>query len=214
MGGRLAGLPPSPFSCKGSPLMNKRHLLPPIVLSAALALAGCNSGPEEPSTDMLSGLADRVVADVREELASENLNLSHGRAGLPDAEISPQGDLIIDGKQIALDAGQRQLVLEYRGRLAEVAESGARVGMEGAALAGKAIKEATRAALNGDTANLEARIEAEADAIRVSAKALCEHLPALHQAQRRLAAAVPEFAPYATMDEKDYHDCHAEVAKS
>jgi hypothetical protein len=187
--------------------------LPPALLAAAL-LAACGRGAPAESAGPLSGLADQVAADIREELASQNLGLGHGRSNLPDAEISPQGDLIIDGQPVPLDPKQRELALAYRNQLAMVAETGARVGLEGAELAGKAMKEAAKAALSGDEIDVEARIEAEADAVRESAKALCEHLPALHAAQQELAAAVPEFAPYATMDRKEYDDCRAEVAKS
>lgn len=193
--------------------MNRFALRAPLALLAAALLAACGGAPEA-SKDVLSGLADEVAADIREELATENMNLSQGHANLPDAELSPQGELIIDGKTVPLDPKQRALALAYRERLAHVAESGARVGLEGAALAGTAMKEAAKAALSGDDVDVEARILSEADAVRTSAKALCEHLPALYAAQQELAAAVPEFAPYATMEPKDYNDCHAEVAKS
>ena len=46
------------------------------------------------------------------------------------------------------------------------------------------------------------------DSIEVAAMALCDRLPALYQSQQALAAAVPEFAPYADMDESDIDDCH------
>ena len=195
--------------------MNRMLKTVPLALLAASLLACGRGAPAEAeSAGPLSGLADQVAADVREELATQNLGLGHGRSNLPDAEISPQGDLIIDGKPVALDPKQRELALAYRNQLAMVAETGARVGLEGAELAGKAMKEAAKAALSGNEVDVEARIQAEADAVRASAKALCEHLPALHAAQQQLAAAVPEFAPYATMDRKEYDDCHAEVAKS
>ncbi len=76
------------------------------------------------------------------------------------------------------------------------------------------MKEAAKAALSGDAADVEARIEAEAESIRAAANTLCGQLPALYAAQQELAAALPEFAPYATMEQKDYTDCHDEVAKS
>lgn len=193
--------------------MNRTDLSKPLVLLASALLAACSADVTEPG-DGFATLADRASSEIREELATENLALGRGRDGLPRAELSPKGDLIIDGKAVPMTPEQRELALAYRANLANVAESGARVGLEGAALAGKAMKEAAKAALSGDAADVEARIEAEADSVRTAAKTLCEQLPALYTAQQQLAAALPEFAPYATMEEKDYTDCHDEVAKS
>jgi hypothetical protein len=193
--------------------MNRTDLSKPLVLLASALLAAC-SGEVTESGDGLATLADRAATVIRDELATENLALGRGRDGLPRAELSPQGDLIIDGKTVPMTPEQRELALAYRARLANVAESGARVGLEGAALAGKAMKEAAKAALSGDAADVEARIEAEAESIRAAANTLCGQLPALYAAQQELAAALPEFAPYATMEQKDYTDCHDEVAKS
>ncbi len=193
--------------------MNRTDLSKPLVLLASALLAACGGEATE-SGDGFASLADRATSEIREELATENLPLDKGRAGLPRAELSPQGDLIIDGKTVPMTPEQRELALAYRASLANVAESGARVGLEGAALAGKAMKEAAKAAFSGDAADVEARVEAEAESIRAAAKSLCAQLPALYAAQQQLAAAVPEFAPYSTMEPKDYSDCHDEVAKS
>ncbi len=193
--------------------MNRKPLSTPLTLLAAALLAACG-GTSAESKDEFASLADRASSEIREELATENLKLDGGHANLPPAELTPQGDLVIDGKTVALDAKQRELALAYRGHLAQVAESGARVGIDGAKLAGKALTEVARAMVSGEDRDAEARIEADAAAVRASARALCEHLPALHAAQQELAAAVPEFVPYATMDEKNYDDCHAEVARS
>lgn len=186
------------------------------VLTAALLLSACQKDQDASDNGLagLDGLADQVSSEIRDELATENMSLGHGRNDLPKAEISPTGDLIIDGTTIPLDARQRALALDYRTRLAGVAESGARVGLQGAALAGKAMKEAAKAALSGDKADIEQRLKAETDQIRTSALALCDQLPALYGAEQALAAAVPEFVPYADMDENDINNCHDEVTKS
>lgn len=193
--------------------MSRTHLSTPLTLLAAALLAACGGAPAE-SKDGFAGLADRAASGIREELATENITLNRSGSNLPRAELSPQGDLIIDGKAMPMNPKQRELALAYRVHLANVAESGARVGLAGAALAGKAMQEAAKAALSGDEVDVEARIEAEADSVRASARTLCERLPALYAAQQQLAEAVPEFAPYATMEQKDYTDCHEEVAKS
>lgn len=194
--------------------MQPSRILPASFLVVSLLLSACgrDSDPFEKAQGELDGLADKVAAEIREELATENISLNRGHKDLPKAEITPAGDLIIDGKTIVMDGKQRTLALEYRKRLSDVAEAGARVGMEGAELATKAMKEAAQAVLSGEQANIEERMKKDAEGIRASAAALCDQLPALRQAEQDLAAAVPEFAPYAEMDEDDINDCHAEVS--
>lgn len=196
--------------------MKRSRLAFPALLAAALLLSACGRSQDasDEALSGLDGLADQVGSEIRKELATENMSLGRGRKDLPSAEISPSGDLIIDGKAVTLDARQRALSLDYRTRLADVAETGARVGLQGAALAGKAMKEAAKAALSGDQAGIEQRLKAQTDQVRTSALALCNQLPALYAAEQALAAAVPEFVPYADMDEDDIDDCHAEVTKS
>lgn len=187
--------------------------LPACLLAAAVLLSACGreSDPLAEAQGELDGLADQVAAEIRAELATENIGLNRGHKGLPKAEITPAGELIIDGKTIPLDETQRALALEYRKRVSEVAEAGARVGLEGAELATKAMKEAAQAVFSGDQTTMEERMKKEGEAIRASATELCNQLPALRQAEQDLAAAVPEFAPYAGMDEDDINDCHAET---
>ena len=104
------------------------------------------------------------------------------------------------------------IVAEARARAeAIVAEAGAEVGIQGAAIATAAMKEAAKAALSGDKTSIEERMKAQTDAIKVSAQALCDRLPALLDAQRAAAELVPEFKPYANMDEKDIMECSADL---
>lgn len=42
---------------------------------------------------------------------------------------------------------------------------------------------------------------------------LCRNLPGLYASQQALAAAVPEFRPYASMTPEDVHNCEAEVRR-
>lgn len=192
-----------------------RYLNTSLLFSALLLSAcGSNADPLAEAGKELEGLADKVGTEVRDELATENIGLNRGQSDLPKAEITPAGDLVIDGKTVALDAKQRALTLAYRERVADVAEAGARVGLQGAELATKAMKEAAQSMLSGDKVDMDARMKEEAQAIRASAAALCDQLPALRQAEQDLAAAVPEFAPYANMDEDDINDCHAEASNS
>lgn len=193
--------------------MNIKTFAPVLLALSSLGLVACG-GSDQPADDAntgWAGIAQKARDGIREEMATQNLDITQGVAGLPSASLSPKGDLVIDGKAITLTAAQRERLLDYRSQLAGVAEAGADVGIQGAAIATSAMKEAAKAALSGESAEVEARIKAQADTIKVAAQALCDRLPALLEAQRAAAELVPEFKPYANMDEKDILECNTEV---
>ncbi|MBW8312837.1 MAG: YggN family protein [Rhizobium sp.] len=185
----------------------------PLLLVPLLALAGCGGSPEPPAESGKTGMAavsEKAMGELREELANENLSLHDGDGTAPKAEISPAGDLIIDGQPVPLDAAQRKLVLDYRAQLAGVAEAGAEVGLQAAGLATRALAETAKGLVSGDTASIEERMKDQAKDIEGTAKQLCDRLPALYASQQALRQAVPQFEPYAQMDETDVEDCHVE----
>ena len=183
-----------------------------LALLSCLPLLGCGNRDTAPAADPANepktfiGKAVKEATDgAIEELAKENIDLT--ATGQPNAEITPAGDLLIDGKAVVLNAEQRALMLEYRGHLAKVANAGIGVGIEGADLAGKAMSEAIKGVFTGETDQIDKKIEAEAEGIKQSAKKLCDLLPAMKVTQDKLAASLPEFRPYATMDDGDIKDC-------
>jgi hypothetical protein len=184
-----------------------------LALLACLSLAACgDSGnaqqdPGQPETAI--GKAVKQATDhARKELATGNITLDSSVG--PRAEITPEGDLLIGGKAVALEPAHRALVQEYRGHIVKVAEAGIGIGLEGADLAGKAVGEALKGVFTGNTDQIEQKIEAEAQGIKESAKKLCVLLPPMLETQNRLAEALPEFKPYATMTQSDIEDCEKE----
>lgn len=184
----------------------------PLLLVPLLALAGCGSSepPAETGKSGLAAASETAMKELRDELANENLSLGEGSANAPKAEISPAGELIIGGQPVPLDEAQRKLVLEYRTQLAGVAEAGAEIGLQAAELATRAVADTAKGLLSGDTTSIEERAKAQAKEIEGTAKALCDRLPALYASQQALRQAVPQFEPYAQMDESDVEDCHVE----
>jgi hypothetical protein len=159
----------------------------------------------------ISGAINEAIVEARREIREGNISVSSGGKHDADAEISPQGDLLIDGRKVDITPEQRALLLEHRSHIAAVAEAGMQIGLKAADVATMAMKEAVVGALTGNADAVEARVEAEASKIKSSALELCSHLPAMMASQQKLAAALPEFRPYATMTRKDIDDCIRDV---
>ena len=110
-----------------------RHRLLPLLLAGLLPLAAQAAGPakgsvqREISEEMAEARREvrQELAAARAELETENLDVGNslhfGKSGhsadretLPKAEITPRGDFLIDGKEVAIDAAQREQLLAYR----------------------------------------------------------------------------------------------------
>ena len=201
--------------------MKRHHLSTLVLLAGSLPLAACGNTPgDEAARDAERAVAvlgvelTEVEREVREELATGNIDFGGNhhtgddRSNDSDAEITPEGDLLIDGKPIAVDARERELLLDYRERITEVALAGTRIGMQGAELATTAMGEAFRGVFSDNTDDMEAKIEAEAAKIQEQVIVLCDNLAPLLETQQALAASIPELAPYATMTQEDVDQCY------
>ena len=166
----------------------------------------------------------KAMDEARRELHEGNLSLNgdyevriNGKRvrrdadDLPAAELTPDGQLIVAGTTIAMDDASRALAREYRAGLLAIAEAGMDLGVQGADLGMRAAADAIGSLFRGDTEQMEKRVEAEAEKLEATAMQLCERLPGLLASQQALAAAVPEFAPYARMETSDIEDCSKEA---
>ncbi len=211
-----------------------------LALPATYSIASAHDGAGKQSRETPGSVSDEIrremaaarkeirteMAQARKELETENLNVgdslrlggrrgdkAKGAASLPKAEISPQGDFLIDGESVAIDARQRRELLAYRGLVIDIANSGIDIG-ERAALA--AINEVDRglfslmvSALSG---NLERRVERLVkDTVQPAVEQICRRLPEVLDSQQRLAAGLPAFAPYASLTAEDVADCESSV---
>lgn len=206
--------------------------LPPLVLAALLLpLSACGRQDEPVATTpkqeegFIAGKVREGIAEAKKKLETENLgindvhvnvggggkSITHDTSGLPKAEITPQGELLIEGKAIATNAAQQARLLAYRKELIGVAEAGMDIGANAAELGVGAAKEAIWGMLTGkDEKEIEAKVEARTGPIKEAAKAICNRLPGLLAAQQQLAAEVPEFKPYAHMTQEDIDDCYSD----
>lgn len=194
--------------------MKHIHLGLGALLLVGLTACGQKPAPAPTAADESAVASTRLGQKVREatdkareKMATSNISVSEGASTLPKADITPQGDLLIGGKPITIDDKQRALLLQHRANVTAVALAGMEIGVQGADLGMRAASEAIKGIFSGNTDDIEKKIEAEAEKMKLSAAKLCEKLPPLKDSQQALAAAIPEFKPYANMDQSDIDGC-------
>ena len=218
--------------------MKLRHSLLFGTLALALAGCSQPAPPAPPAPppqasaegpDTFLGRKVKLAIDkAREELATSNLSLNNefsfgdgsvraiaGKASKPKgdprplAEITPQGDLLIDGAKVDVTPEQHAMLVAYRGQVLQIAEAGMAMGVAGADLGGKALGGVAGAIFGGEKAakDFEARMEAEGARLEAEGRKLCERLGPLYTQQQALAASLPAFAPYATLSQAEVDDC-------
>jgi hypothetical protein len=192
--------------------------LPALILVTLLPLAACGKSEPPPAsadgahaaTPASSALGRRIqqaMAEASAKLATENMQVGDHDGSLPKAEISPQGDLLIKGKPVAVDEAQRKLLLAHRANLVAVAQAGIAIGMQGADLGIEAATGALKSVFSGESEEFGKQMEARGQQMELEARKICDTLSPLLASQQALAAALPAFAPYATMDQSDIDDC-------
>ena len=176
--------------------------------------------PAQPQT-ALGRMVDNGVREARAELEKGNIDIDghvsirvgadhhavERNTNLPSAQVTPQGDLLIEGKAVAVTPEQRALLLTYRQQIIEVAAAGMSMGVQGADLAGKAVSEVLGSVFSGKGEDFGRRMEAEGKKLEAQGKLLCAQLEPMRATQQQLAATLPEFKPYATMTADDIDDC-------
>lgn len=193
--------------------MNLLRLLPAVLLSLPLiACGGTSSAPDKTVgksvAEATGGVGETVrnaMDDARKDITQGNIKISADKQ--PRAEITPDGRLLIAGKEIAANDIQRRHLQDYRGHVVAIAMDGMDVGLAGAKLGASAAGEALKGIFSGDSEGVEKRINAEAEKIEAQAKRICDRLPAMLASQQALARELPAFKPYATMDQGDVDDC-------
>jgi hypothetical protein len=180
-------------------MKNRSLPLAGIALAAVLALTACDRSA--PQADTGGGSSDP------HSLSFNNGDITLKASGHPPATITRSGDLLIDGKPVAVNAEQHALLVAYRAQLGAIGAQGLEVGKQGAALGVKAAGDALAGVFSGDTEHVGEHIEAQADKLKQEALKICQQVMALRQAQDALAQQLPAFRPYASLDARDIYDC-------
>ena len=179
--------------------------------------ASATKDANEQTSSVVSAAIQKGMQKAKQELTTKNIDVNnvhasdnhrHDDDSRPKAEITPQGDLLIAGKTVAATPSQQALLLDYRKQIVGIAEAGMDIGTQGADIGISAAKQAVWGALAGKSdKDIDAAIKPQADKIEAAAAKLCQRMPDLLSTQQKLAAAMPEFRPYATMQQKDVDDC-------
>lgn len=185
-------------------MMTSRHALRALVVALALGCTACGEQVQQAkeeakqrineSVGQVGETVNQALDQAREKLKNENFSLGGGDQ-LPKAEVTPQGELLINGVAVPLSEAQRAAMLGYREQLIALADAGMNMGAEGAQLAGQAVSQVA-GLLDGKTEDARAKLEAEAQRMAAAGLKLCEQAKGLETAQTQLATLIPEFAPY------------------
>ena len=208
--------------------MNKIRTFGCIALLASLAACQdqapatptASNAPAQPAeSGGLSGIVGAAMDKARVEMATKNIDISHvairingqdvanADRSLPKAEITPEGDLLVDGKPVGATPAQRALLLQYRGEIIGVASAGIEIGKQGVDIAGKAVGTAIASIFNGKSDQAEQEMKAQGDRIEAAAMKLCDQLQPMLKTQQDLATSLPAFKPYANLKQSDIDDC-------
>lgn len=206
----------------------------PIALSLILPLAA-HAQPlaDGIDTDVRQSLADAhreasaELANARRSLETENLRLDEGiqfgkhrngkhataSTNMHRAEITPQGDFLIDGKAQVIDATQRSRLLAYRGLVLEIARTGIDIGQHATDAVFKNVDgNWVGLFFSALTGNLERQVERTVrQEIEPGVRGICRMLPSVMASQKRLASGLPQFQPYATLEQADIDDCENDL---
>lgn len=187
-----------------------------VIAVIGLGLAACSNGqPGDAKTAAASSPLDTAINhalnDAETKLTTQDFTLTERSSTgqlLPDAKITPKGDLIIAGKPVPLMPAQRAEVLAYRQQGIAIGKAGIAIGRSGAELGLKAVGTAIAAVFSGKSnEQIQQDVKAQTTSIHTEVTQLCDRLPALMATQKQLAADLPAFRPYATMTQKDVADC-------
>ena len=175
---------------------------------------------QKTSPSFIAEQVQKGIDEAKRELATKDISVTSvhvgnghhddedDHSGRPKAVITPQGDFVIAGKTVPATPEQRSLLMDYRQHIIGIAQAGMDIGASGASLGTTAAKEAIWGAISGKSdKEIEESIKPQTEQIKTAALKLCTRMPDLLASQQKLAAAMPEFRPYATMTQKDVDDC-------
>ncbi len=126
------------------------------------------------------------------------------------ARITPQGDLDIRGKTVAVSPSQRQLLQHYAAGIRDIQDRGLEIGQHAVQMVGGMLGTLVSSLLvdGGDSQDLDQKMRAKAEPLKNEARALCKDVKNEKKVQDAIAASLPAFQPYAVIEPHPEHSCH------
>jgi hypothetical protein len=151
-----------------------------------------------------------------------NWSIRHGSVLIPstdgdedkEASVAEDGSLHIGEKSIDIPDAGRAALVRFHHSARNVENEGVGLGLAGVDIALGAVGSALHGVFGGDTKKSEQDLEHRGDAMNVRVKRLCGYLSEMRSAQQDAVAAIPQFKPYAVVNEKDVRDCGVDKKKA
>ena len=125
------------------------------------------------------------------------------------ARISATGDLDIRGRSVAVTPSQRELLRDYHAEALTLRNDAIATGTAGVETGMHALDAVAKGLASGKPDSIDAEITPRANKVDALAQTVCRDLEHLYTDQTAVAATLPEFAPYATIEEREVSGCPA-----
>ena len=173
--------------------MKYRSLASACTYLAVAVAAGCSSQSEGGS--------------VLQYFDVDNGNVVVHAAGVPDAVVTPNGELRIAGNAVDANPAQQDLLKHLHATALSLRAHAIATGKAGAETGLQAVASVASGLASGNTDKIDREINSKAAKIEAQAALLCANLAHIRSTQMSLASQLPAFRPYATIDAKTVANC-------
>jgi hypothetical protein len=132
--------------------------------------------------------------------------IAHATDG-SDARITAAGDLDIRGKNVVVTPTQRELLRGYHADAIRLRKDAVATGKAGVETGMHALDAVAKGLASGSADSIDSEVNSRANKVDALAHAVCQDLARLYAAQAQVAAAIPAFSPYATIDSHEVSEC-------
>lgn len=162
------------------------------LLALTALLVGCGK-----ESDNINVVSFRSGSQVTGDITLRKDDVALHVPGAPEALISAAGDLRIDRQPATVNAVQRALLQDYYRNVLAINEHDLATDMTDAAATGHAIKSAVQDLADGNTSNIDKKIQAKSPQVAGAILKTCHDLAGIKAAQDSLAGQLAAFKPYA-----------------
>ncbi len=170
--------------------MTYRHL--PLLFAVATVLSACGNHGDD--MQVFGGSTD--IVNHRITLHDGNVTIK--ASGVPDAVIDANGDLSINGQNVAVNDAQRALLQRYNAAAQTMRSDAIATGKAGMATATQAMSSAAGKLTGAESEDtMKDKVEAAAQNVKQAAAKICDDLAGMKAVQDELGTQLDAFKPYA-----------------